>query len=411
MNNKILQKASQSFIDENLNSDITKLILKGSPFDGITIQELSNQIIAKQKSKNKLPTWFKTSDIYYPAKISIEQTSSEITANYKATLLNNIFADIGTKNKPKNSPKSLLDITGGFGVDAYFFSKIFTQVIHAEINENLSEIVAYNYQKLGVKNIQTVAVNGLDYLKNSTQKFDCIYIDPSRRDEVKGKVFLLKDCLPNVPENLDFLFTKSPTILIKNSPMLDISATLNSLKHVKEIHVIAVNNEVKELLFLLQKNTKSIVEIHTVNLLTYKTQTLSFTLDKKDTKPYINPINFLYEPNTAILKSGGFNEVSNSYEVGKIAQHSHLYTSEKIVENFPGRTFKIEAIYPYQKKKIKRILSLLKLEKANITTRNFPKTVAQIRTETKLKDGGNTYLFFTTNSKDELLIINCSKIA
>ncbi|QXP73768.1 class I SAM-dependent methyltransferase [Tenacibaculum sp. AHE15PA] len=391
MNTNILDKKVQEFININLNSDITKLILKGSPFENISIQELSNQIIGKQKSKNKLPHWFATKNIYYPVKISIEQTSSEVSAKYKASLV---------------SGKNLIDITGGFGVDAFYFSKIFDKVTHAEINEELSEIVTYNYNQLSIKNVQTVADNGLDFLKKTTEKFDCIYIDPSRRSDIKGKVFLLKDCLPNVPENIDFLFTKSDTILIKNSPMLDITATLNELKFVKEIHVVAVNNEVKELLFLLKKKLKAEVEIKTTNILKDSIQSFNFKPGVKNEKAYSLPTNYLYEPNAAILKSGGFNEVTNQYDVKKLHQHSHLYTSEELILNFPGRTFKIEEVYPYNKKKLKKQLTI---SKANITTRNFPKTVAQIRVETKLKDGGDSYLFFTTNSSNELIVVNCTK--
>ncbi|MCT4698793.1 class I SAM-dependent methyltransferase [Tenacibaculum haliotis] len=392
MNTSILDKNVQEFIDKNLNSDITKLILKGSPFEMVFIQELSSQIVSKQKAKNKLPSWFNVKNIYYPPKISIEQTSSEITAKYKASLV---------------SGNNLIDITGGFGVDVFYFSKKFKNVIHSEINEELSKIVAHNYQQLKIDNVQTIASDGLEFLKNSSKKFDCIYIDPSRRNDLKGKVFLLKDCLPNVPENIDFLFTKSETILIKNSPMLDISSTLNELKYVKEIHVVAVNNEVKELLFLLEKKCKSIIKVNAVNLLKNKSQEFTFNINNEQNSKYSLPINYLYEPNAAILKSGGFNEVANQYKINKLHQHSHLYTSEKLVIDFPGRTFKIEEIFPYNKKKLRKQLTI---SKANITTRNFPKSVAQIRIETKLKDGGDTYLFFTTNCNNELIIICCSKI-
>ncbi|MCG8805811.1 class I SAM-dependent methyltransferase [Tenacibaculum finnmarkense] len=398
MNTTILHENVQQFISENLQSNITKLILKGSPFKNVTIQELSNQIVSKIKAKDKLPNWFLTNHIYYPAKISIEQTSSEETAIYKKNLLTGLLS--------KSSAQLLIDITGGFGVDAFYFSKYFKQVIHAEINKELSKIVTYNYQQLAVKNIQTVATNGLDYLKETSQKFDCIYIDPSRRDDVKGKVFLLKDCLPNVPENIDFLFTKSDVILIKNSPMLDIKATLNELKFVKEIHVVAVNNEVKELLFLLNSKSNQSIEIKTVNVLRNSTQEFSFLANEKHKTTYSNPLDYLYEPNAAILKSGGFNEVSKAYNIAKLQQHSHLYTSKEILVDFPGRVFKIMAVYPYNKKKIKKELTMLK---ANITTRNFPKTVAQIRAETKLKDGGDVYLFFTTNNSNERIVIQCSK--
>ncbi|CAM1364846.1 SAM-dependent methyltransferase [Tenacibaculum soleae] len=392
MNQHILHKEVQDFITTNLNSDITKLILKGSPFNNISIQELSNQIISKQKSKNKLPNWFNTQNVYYPPKISIEQTSSEITANYKSNLV---------------SGDAIIDITGGFGIDAFYFAKKFKNVIHSEINDEVSKIVAHNYQQLKVNNIQTVASDGLEFLKNTNQKFDCIYIDPSRRDDIKGKVFLLKDCLPNVPENIDFLFTKSANILIKNSPMLDITATINELKFVKEIHIIAVNNEVKELLFLLKKEYKGIVNVNTVNLLKVKSQEFNFILKNNSDLKYNSPQKFIYEPNAAILKSGGFNQITKQYNVGKLHQHSHLYTSEEIIENFPGRIFKIDAVFSYNKKQLKKELAI---DKANITTRNFPKTVAQIRKETKLKDGGNIYLFFTKNLDEKLIVLKCTQI-
>ncbi len=392
VNKTILHTDVQNYIENNLKTKIDELIFKRTPFNDVSIQELVNQIIAKQKSEKKLPTWFQTKNIYYPPKLSIEQTSSEITAEYKAQLIN---GDV------------VIDITGGFGVDSYAFSKRFKKVIHCEINKELSTIVSYNYKQLNISNIETVASNGLAYLNSVSETFDCIYIDPSRRNDVKGKVFLLKDCLPNVPENLDFLFKKSDTILIKNSPILDITSTINELKFVKEIHIIAVNNEVKELLFLLKKDFKEIIEIKTVNILKNKSQEFSFLLLKDNHVEYALPQKYLYEPNTAILKSGGFNEVAQQLKVKKLQQHSHLYTSDEFIENFPGRIFKITRTYPYNKKRLKKEISTTK---ANITTRNFPKAVQQIRKETKLKDGGDVYLFFTTNLKKELIVINCVKV-
>ncbi|RBW56566.1 class I SAM-dependent methyltransferase [Tenacibaculum sp. E3R01] len=393
MNKYILNNDVQSFINNNLKSNIDKLLFKGSPFKQVTIQELANQIIAKQKSEKKLPTWFNTSTIYYPAKLSIEQTSSEITAEYKSYIVKG---------------KTIIDITGGFGVDTYYFSKIFENVIHCEINEELSKIVNYNYLQLGVENVHTIPKNGIEYLKETSEKVDCIYIDPSRRNDAKGKVFLLKDCLPNVPDNLDFLFSKSDIILIKNSPILDISATINELKYVKEIHIIAVKNEVKELVFLLEKNHNKNTEIKTHNfLINKKKQAFNFSFNSISKAIFNLPLNFLYEPNSAVLKSGGFNQISSYYKLDKLHQHSHLYTSEFLKENFPGRTFLIEKFFKYNKKRIrKEILD----EQANITIRNFPKTVAQLRKETKLKDGGNIYLFFTTNFNNEPIVIKCKKI-
>ncbi|MDO6675567.1 RsmD family RNA methyltransferase [Tenacibaculum sp. 1_MG-2023] len=391
MNKNILNPEVQDCINQNLTSNIEQLIFKGSPFIDISVQELANQIVAKQKSEKKLPTWFQTKNIYYPPKLSIEQTSSEITAEYKSKLIDG---------------DSIIDITGGFGVDCHAFSKQFKKVVHCELNEELSEIVSYNYEQMKVSNIKTVATNGLEYLENTSEKFDCIYIDPSRRNDTKGKVFLLRDCSPNVPENLDFLFEKANTILIKNSPILDITSTINELKFVKEIHVIAVNNEVKELLFLLKKEIKVFIEVKTCNVLKNKKQKFNFHLDSGFKFEYHPPLKYLYEPNAAILKSGGFNEVASQQKVGKLHQHSHLYTSENLIEDFPGRIFKIKNVFAYNKKRIKKQITE---SKANITTRNFPKTVAQIRKETKFKDGGNTYLFFTTNLNNELIVIDCTK--
>jgi uncharacterized protein YlbG (UPF0298 family) len=390
LNLSILQVIVQEFIDDNLKSNITKLILKGSPFDKITTQEVANQIVAKQKAAQKLPTWFAIKNIYYPPKISLEQTSSEITAAYKANLV---------------SGSSIIDITGGFGIDCYYFSKQFNHVVHCEINEELSTIVNHNYQQLNVKNIDTFSGNGIDFLKKTKETFDCIYIDPSRRNDSKGKVFLLKDCLPNIPENIDFLFTKTNQILVKNSPILDISSAISELKFVKEIHVIAIKNEVKELLFLLENNYEKDIRIKTINILQEDSQEFMFNFNEEIASQYSEPLTYLYEPNAAILKSGGFHQISKQLNLFKIHQHSHLYTSEKLID-FPGRCFKIIEVLNYDKKKIKK---LIPENKANITTRNFPKTVTQIRKETNLKDGGNSYLFFTTNQNNDLKVIICKK--
>ena len=391
MNTAILNTNVQQFISENLKTDITKLILKGSPFSDVSIQELASQIVAKQKAEHKLASWFRTQQIYYPSKINIEQTSSEHTANYKSNLVNGA---------------SIIDITGGFGIDCFYFSKRFEAVTHCEINAELSTIVAHNFKQLKINNITTFSGDAFDFLRSTKEKFDCIYIDPSRRDAVKGKVFLLQDCIPNVPENIDFLFSKTNQILIKTSPILDITSAINELKFVKEVHVIAIHNEVKELLFLLDKEHSKSIEIKTVNIGKEETKTFHFTYKEDLYSDYSEPLSYLYEPNSAILKSGGFHQITNQLNVSKLQQHSHLYTAD-ILLDFPGRTFKIEQVLSYDKKKLKK---LLPENKANITIRNFPKTVAQIRKETKIKEGGTIFIFFTTNFKNELTVVICRKI-
>ena len=390
MNLAILKPELQEFISKNLKIEITKIILKGSPFKDIESKELANQILAKKKSEKKLPTWFSSKNIYYPNKISIEQTSSELTAAFKSKLV---------------TGNSIIDITGGFGVDCFYFSKQFKKVIHCEINSELSTIVKHNYQQLNAKNIETYAINGFDFLKETNDTFDCIYVDPSRRSDVKGKVFLLKDCLPYIPPKIDFFFTKANQILIKVSPILDITNTINELKNVKSVHIVAVHNEVKELLFLLEKNYAESTNIISVNIGKSKTDEFSFKYQSKETSNFSEPLSYLYEPNSAILKSGGFHQISKKYNVHKLEEHSHLYTSENFID-FPGRAFKIVDILSYDKKRLKKRFSK---SKANITTRNFPKTVAQIRKEINIKDGGTDYLFFSTTVNKNLKVIICQK--
>ena len=391
MNTTILNNDIQNFINANLNEDPTKLILKGSSFFDITIQEIVEQIISKNKCKTKLPSWFKTTNIYFPNKINVEQTSSEITAKYKSDLL---------------SGDSIIDITGGFGVDCFAFSDKFKEVTHCEINEELSKIVTHNYLQFGIQNIITIANDGLKYLKKKNIQYDWIYADPSRRSDSKGKVFLLEDCTPNIPLNIDLLYQYSNNILIKLSPIIDISSAINKLKYTKEIHVVSVQNEVKELLFILQKDYNSSIKINTINIKKDTKETFNSIYKSFSKSTFSLPKLFLYEPNSAILKAGFFNDVSHQLIIDKLHINSHLYTSDNLI-SFPGRRFKINQITSYDKKLLKKINPN---QKANITTRNFPQTVAQIRNKTGIKDGGNTYLFFTTDINDKPIVLVCEKV-
>ncbi len=391
LNPAILNNELQNFIELHLNEDPIKLILKGSSFKNATIQEIIEQIVAKKKCKTKLPTWFLTKNIYYPNKVNIEQTSSEVTAKYKANLI---------------SGNSLIDLTGGFGVDSFAFAERFKEVVHCEINTDLSKIVAYNYKQLGIKNIKNIADNGLKYLAENNRKYDWIYADPSRRSETKKKVFLLEDCLPNIPENLNLLFQYSDNILLKLSPILDITSSINELKFVKEIHIVAVKNEVKELLFMLKKNYQNKIEIKTIN---YKNEASEIfdAIYHLNSKPTFSlPKTYLYEPNAVILKSGLFKELSQKLNIDKLHNNSHLYTSDDLM-GFPGRRFIIKHILAYNKKQIKKFIPT---QKAHVTTRNFPETVKQIRKKTGIKEGGENYLFFTTNLENKHIVIVCKKV-
>ena len=392
MDQQILNPDVQAFINNNIGTSISKLALQKNLFPEVEWRTILNQIEAKNKSKDKLPTWFSTENIIYPPKISIEQTSSEKTADYKASIV---------------SGESLIDLTGGFGVDDYFFSKKVTSVAHCEINPELSAIVAHNFKQLQAPNCTCYAGDSLETLKNLDIQWDWIYIDPSRRNDAKGKVFLLKDCLPSVTENLDFYFSYSSRILIKTAPLLDISAGISELKHVKAIHIIAVENEVKELLWELHASFSGKTTIKTVNIVRAKLESFDFTLNENTNfSPYTEPQKYLYEPNSAIMKSGGFDEVGASYKANKLHKHSHLYTSNDLLL-FPGRTFAIQYCIPYNKKEMK---SFLENKQANITTRNFPDSVETIRNKWKIRDGGNTYCFFTTDLNNDKIVIICTKI-
>jgi 16S rRNA G966 N2-methylase RsmD len=392
LNKNILLTDVQELIKNKSDTDISSLLLKKNSFPNITQQELAEQIEARIRCKKKLPIWYKTSDIYYPNKLNIEQTSSEKTATYKANLV---------------SGKRLIDLTGGFGIDCYYFSKKITNVTHCEINTNLSEIVTHNYTKLDCTNIKTISSDGITYVKNSNDTYDWIYIDPSRRHDLKGKVFLLNDCSPNVSEHIDMLFSKSKNILIKTSPLLDIKNGIRELKHVKEIHVIAVKNDVKELLFVLEHQYESDITIKTINITNNTEDIFQFIGFKTCIPNYSLPKKYLYEPNSAILKSGGFSEIAVQFNIYKLQQHSHLYTSNEL-KKFSGRVFEIQESIPYNKKSLKKRFKNIKV---NVTTRNFPKTVANIRKELQLKDGGTIYLFFTTDKDSNKIVLVCNKIS
>lgn len=387
----LLQPDVQEFINRNYQSDLKKLALTRNPFPELNWPELLNQLQAKSKAKDKLPTWFTTENIVYPPKISIEQTSSEPTAAYKSTLIKG---------------DTLIDLTGGFGIDDYYFSHHFKRVTHCEINPELSAIVAHNYRQLNANNITCEKGDSHDILRNLNQKWDWIYIDPSRRNDAKGKVFMLRDCLPNVPDSLDFYFQYSNNILIKTAPLLDLKAGLSELQFVKKIHVVALDNEVKELLWEIEKDYSGPIELNAVAL--SKDEAIHFTTTYENTAAatYSLPKSYLYEPNSAILKTGAFDAISTIYQTDKLHPHSHLYTSDDL-RDFPGRRFQIESVLPYQKNEIK---ARIEGKQLNVTTRNFPLTVEELRKKWKIKDGGSVYCFFTTNRNNEKIVVICSKI-
>lgn len=393
LNPLLLSDEIQEFINANLHTDIYKLIAKKSPFEGVSSSELATQISSKNKCKNKLPLWFQAPKIYFPPSISVEQSSSEQTALYKSSLLENC--------------QSVVDMTGGFGVDSYYFAKKCEKVIHCEVQNHLSEIAKHNFLTLNQNNIQCFLGNSFDYFSENNSKVDAIYIDPARRDEQKNKVFLLSDCQPNLPEILPNLWKFTSKILLKVSPILDIQSAINQLNFISEIHIVSVNNEVKELLFLLnKKENNSKIKTISTNISHKNIQKTKFIwVEKNNFIPPISPVkNFLYEPNSSLMKSGAWGIISRQYGVEKLHNNTHLFSSENFISDFPGRVFQVKNVMPFGKNSYKKI-------QANISTRNFQMSVDEIRKRLKISDGGDIYLFFTTNSENKKIIIECQKIS
>lgn len=388
----ILEPKIQQFIHENLKTDFLQLSLKKNPFPEIDYKLILQQIESKNKAKHKIPSWFNTQNLIYPNKISLEQCSSEATALYKTTFLKG---------------KNLIDITGGMGVDTYFLSKNFDTVVHCEINENLSKISSLNFKTLGAENIQCFAKDGIEVLKESDVFFDWIYVDPSRRNDVKGKVFLLEDCLPNMVQELDLLFHYTNKILIKVSPMYDIFTGIKELKHIKNIHIVAVQNEVKEVLFELDKSliNNSIV-IKTINIENNHSDYFecSITENQNISTDYSLPLQYLYEPNAAIMKSQCFNCLGRYFQLKKLHLHSHLYTSDSLI-NFTGKSYQITKYIPYNKQNMKDLTGT----NAVVKTRNFSESAEQLRKKWKLKESSSVYYFFTTDMTEEKIVLICQK--
>ena len=394
LNHRLLTPEVQAYLQEHLSEEVSQFALRKSPFEGVSPSELAQQLLGRQKAKDKLPLWQATEGIYFPAKLSLEQASSEATACYKASLVGE-----GT----------LLDATGGFGVDDYFFAQRCQEVTHCELQEELSEIVAHNFAVFGA-HIHCVAEDSYAYLAREGRYYDVIYLDPARRDTHKHKVFFLEDCTPDVPHSLDFLWQYTDTILLKASPMLDISRALTQLPQTHEVHIVAVEGEVKELLFLLKKTPlTSEVQIKTVNMLPTRTDIFSFfppEIDQKDipmTRGYL--CRYLYEPNAALVKGKGLFPVGQAYGLAYLNKDSQLLLGENYIPDFPGRVFLIDEILPYDRK----LLKSGQIDQANITVRNFPMKVAEIRERFSIAEGGNRYLFFTLGGIGNKLMIICRK--
>ena len=384
-----MNQATKDFIRNHADDDVRQLALRGTKDSEVDLPFALDQILGRQTAKRKLPSWAAVEGIVYPPHLSMEQCSSEQTARYKADLA--------------GSGQRFVDLTGGFGVDFSLMARGFAEAVYVERQAPLCEIAANNFRLLGLHQATVVCGDGTDYLQTMPPA-DLIYIDPARRDDHGGRTYSIADCTPNVLSIRDLLLEKANRVLIKLSPMLDWRKAVNDLgpQYVREVHIVSVANECKELLLLLSKgegfrlvcvNDDSVFVPHEPHL--------------PHEPHWSHSPHYLYSPNASIMKAGCFAEVADRFSLHQLAQNSHLFVSNQLVEDFPGRVFHIDSVTTMNKHELRKHLQ--GLTQANIAVRNFPLSVAELRKRLKLSEGGSTYIFATTLADGRKVLLICSR--
>ena len=421
---------TQEYIKQHRNDDVYRLALAKTP-EGVDLQYALQQISAYQILTKKVPSWAECDELIFPRQLSLEQSSSELTARYKAELIKEFMG---------NEPFNHIDLTGGMGIDCYFIAQHTQKSHYVELNPELCQIAQHNFTHLNpnisvhnttaeeflnqitehrvqsTKHRLQITDNRLETTDNSSLLIPhssfLIYIDPARRGDHGQKLVSIADCQPNVVELLPQMFELTNKIVVKLSPMLDITRAIGELPHIEKLYVISVGNECKELLLFINKNYNFDTEIYAINIDNKGNKSDIL----KGTIPSESQINisharavgtYLYEPYAAHLKSGLYKTIAQQYGCEKLHQHSHLYTSNTLNNDFPGRKFEVKEVILFDKKSAKALFK--SLSKANITTRNFPLTVSELRTQYKIKDGGETYIFATTLYDESKVLIVCHK--
>ena len=403
-----MNEATLEFIRIHADEDVRQLAFLGKKNPEVDMAYALDQIAGRQKARVKIPSWASIDGIVYPPHISMEQCSSEQTARYKARIAGN-----GEK---------IVDLTAGFGVDMAFMSAGFKQAVHVEMQPQLCAISSENYKHLGLNHVQVVCNDGVGYL-HQMEHADLIFIDPARRDQHGARTYGIADCTPNVLEIIDEMLQKADRVMIKLSPMLDWQKTVADVGNVSQVHIVSVGNECKELLLEVKNGKGEKVKVFCVN----DDQVFSYEIG--ETHPFtpsplhpftpsplhsftpspLHSFTFLYEPNASVMKAGCFNLISHRFGITQPDANSHLFLSDKLVEGFPGRGFVIERVSTMNKRELKEALA--GIDKANVAVRNFPLSVADLRKRLKLKDGGDVYIFATTDAKKGHLVMVCRKIS
>ena len=450
-----MNQATQDFIRQHQDDDVRQLAFLGSKYPEVDMPFALDQIRGRKMARVKLPRWASLEGIIYPPHISMEQCSSESTALYKAELAARLLglpaSSYGIEMKAENEIE-FVDLTGGFGVDfSYIAARLGVKSMYVERQVHLCEAAKENFGRLGLKNAIVKNGDGIEVLHSFLPKKDdaastddslgitydqplsllktklglkLIFIDPARRDDAGNKVVSLKDCTPDVTVLQEEMLSKADYVIIKLSPMLDWHRAISELSHVREVHIISVNNECKELLLVLSARNMGDMEAssadgevkHAGNLRIYcVNDAQSFVCDELDIEsssvriapPVLEEMQYLYEPNASLMKAGCFGVLSGRYDARMLSKNSHLFVSQAPIAAFPGRSFRIIAVSSFNKKELKRHLS--GITKANIATRNFPLSVAELRKRLKLKDGGETYIFATTLSDESHVLVITEK--
>lgn len=397
--NSILPSVEEKdLIDKYINEDVRKLALKLKNDRNVRIQYVLQQIAGYQIIKKKIPFFSDIKDLIYPVHLSLEQCSSATTAKYKSDLLSKLIETFDL----------FIDLTGGFGVDFSYIASVFSKSVYVEQNEELCRIVEHNLPLLGLDNFRIICGDGINVLNQNDLLYNLIYLDPARRDKNGGKTVHISDCTPNLVEYEDLLVSKAEYVVVKLSPMLDISEAIAVLKYVHEIHIVSVDNECKELLLVLKKNYSEDKRIFTCNINNSGLQLFDFIrLEEENCELLIASEikKYIYEPNASIMKAGAFKSISNKYGVRKLNVNSHLYTSDVLITEFPGRVFEVLSIGSLGKNTLPVTLNGIK--KANVAVRNYPLKPDDIKSKIKIKDGGSDYIFATTAHDGKRIVIHC----
>jgi hypothetical protein len=391
----IMDEQTKQFIFENREADIHQLALQADRFPLVELPLAIRQINGKQKIRLKVPLFYENDSILYPSQLSIEQSSSQSAANYKSSLCEG---------------NTLVDLTGGFGVDCYFLAESFHEVWYVEHQKELCHLASHNFKVLGRNNIRVIQSESEKFL-SKMDKSDWIYVDPARRNSTGKKVVLLSDCEPNVTALSSLLSEKAKQIMIKLSPMMDIKAAISELPATTEIHIISVDNECKEILLILGNAMNENRKITSINIEKNDIiQDFTYLMDEETNAEisYSSEVGkYLYEPNASIMKSGAFKLIAKRFNLHKLHINTHLYTSSELLLQFPGRIFEVQKVWGNSKKELKELVE--KVPKANLSTRNYPLSVSELRKRIKLKEGGDIYLFACTLSTERKVIIECKK--